>query len=137
MKKFLCVTGVLLTACLLAACNQPEESAAGGVGAKAMAPAAQAGALKVEPGAVSMCDPGTRIVSRISWNVQESSKNQVKVLVTDPDSTNAKLFTQAGPVGELDTGAWVVPGMRFDVVDASTGAKIDSYAVKGEPCNSQ
>lgn len=121
----------------LTACNKaPGDPAGTQTGtARSSAPATQPGTLKVEPGVVSACEPVTRIKSHVSWRVDGMNGGQVKIMVTDPGSSDSKLFSQAGPVGELDTGTWVIPGMRFDIVDASTGAEIDRYEVKAAPCD--
>jgi hypothetical protein len=72
----------------------------------------------------------------VSWQVRLPSVKQVKVMVSDPDATTARLFSESGDTGSADTGNWVAAGTRFDLLDAATGSKLTSYVVKSEACKS-
>lgn len=136
MKRIDAMVFGLATALALSACSPTSNESSGGSTAPATSVSAGQASLVVDPGSVSACDAGIRVTAHVSWQVRLPSVKQVKVMVSDPDATTARLFSESGDTGSADTGNWVAAGTRFDLLDAATGSKLTSYVVKSEACKS-
>jgi hypothetical protein len=88
----------------------------------------------VEPGHVSACPGKDRTVSKVSWSVKDPNVVTVKVLLNSDEDKNFKLFTMGGATGSADTGEWVGSGVKFYLVDASTGKQLATHEVTMLPC---
>lgn len=93
--------------------------------------------LHVSPGAISTCDPASRMRSRVSWHVDASPHTHIKVMVADPGSSQYKLFASGGTQGSIVTGDWVMPGTSFTLIDARTGVQLASYNIVAAGCSSR
>jgi hypothetical protein len=85
---------------------------------------------------VSTCHPESRVTAHVTWKVVAPSVDKVRVMVSDPGSSDARLFSDGGDQGSADTGNWVAVGTRFDLLDAATGSRLGSYVVKSADCKS-
>ena len=90
--------------------------------------------FSVEPANVYNCEGRDRTISMVRWNVTRPGVNQVKVLVMGPGETEKKTLALMSPVGEATTGDWVAKGVRFELVDATTGDELASHVVDSLPC---
>lgn len=90
--------------------------------------------FSVEPANVYNCEGRDRTISMVRWNVTRPGVNQIKVLVMGPGETEKKTLALMSPVGEAATGNWVAKGVRFELVDATTGDELASHVVDALPC---
>jgi hypothetical protein len=111
----------------------PAPSPAGTT--EAARPAATGVTFKVEPGQVHMCDGRDRVVSKVSWQVTDPAVTTVRVEIDTATDPARKTFTAGGATGSEKTGDWVVQGVRFHLMDATTGKELASHQVAGLPCN--
>lgn len=91
--------------------------------------------ISIAPGSVSGCSPVVPVIAKVSWEVTDHSIDHVKIMVVDPGSSEGRLFSEGGFSGEVNTGPWVKPGTRFDLLNASSQAKLASYTVAEKPCH--
>lgn len=137
---------VAISAVGLVACSRntpPADSLPVPATAETTAPAAAAGTttaapspvdLLVEPGVVHMCDGQDRVVSTVKWRVDDAAVSTVRIEVDSTQDPERKTFAAGGATGEAKTGDWVVAGVRFHLVDATTGKELASHEVTGLPC---
>lgn len=116
--------------------NLPATTdAAGPASVAAAAPAVVSDVtFSVEPANVYNCEGRDRTTSMVRWNVTRPGVTQVKVLVMGPDDTEKKTLALMSPVGEAATGDWVAKGVRFELIDATTGDELASHVVDSLPC---
>ncbi len=125
--------GALALAAVLGACSQkPADSSPA-----SQAPTGDTGlaTLNVDPGKVTGCDQDSWATSTVSWQVKNNAAAHVKVVVADPGSETANLFTEGGAEGNAKTEKWVQSGTRFTLLNADTGANLASYTVQGPDCS--
>lgn len=90
--------------------------------------------LSVVPGTVDECGSKHPGKARVSWHVRRKSIHQVNVMVANPGRESGALFAQGGADGGADTGHWVWPGTRFDLVAADSGNVLATFTVTSKQC---
>lgn len=90
--------------------------------------------FSVEPGHITSCPGKDRIVSKVTWKLKEANVRGVKILLASDDDPDKKLFAMGGAIGSVDTGNWVGLGVRFYLVDESTGQELARHEVTMLPC---
>jgi hypothetical protein len=91
-------------------------------------------ALRVKPGVVFHCSGRDRAVAQVSWSSADSALALVDIRVAGPGERGSKLFAHGGPQGTAMTGNWVVEGVKFIMVDPSTGRILATREVVGRAC---
>ncbi|MET1079702.1 MAG: acyltransferase family protein [Pseudomonas sp.] len=84
------------------------------------------------PQSVSSCPGGQRVLVR--WDVRRHSAARTIKLWVNRAAEPAKLFLEAGAVGEKSTGEWAVAGMQFTLTDAQTGERLADARLSAQPC---
>lgn len=90
--------------------------------------------LSVVPGTLDECGSKHPGKARVSWHVQRKSIGQVNVMVANPGRESGTLFAQGGADGGAETGNWVWPGTRFDLVAANSGNVLATFTVTSKQC---
>lgn len=86
---------------------------------------------------VSQVCPGTHPRAMIGWNVEASGADAVAVYLIGT-SGDERLFAQGGPVGEKSTGAWLRPGMAFQVRAKADARELAALEIaQGQDCAKQ
>lgn len=80
------------------------------------------------------CIPPAGVSAHVSWTVHSKAISRAKVTVTNPQSDIAQLFSSGGRAGGAETGKWVRPGTRFDLVNGATGTLLATYTVSSRTC---
>ena len=89
--------------------------------------------FEVAPATVSGCNAAAPIVADVRWSVEDAAVTAVKVEVKNKDQ-DAQLLALGGRTGQARTGAWVVSGTRFRLIDATTGRELARHEVTSYPC---
>lgn len=132
MKKITLIVSCFVFPLVIAGCQQPPDNPAS---ARRDAAVSAKASLVVEPGSVADCGPSPGTAATVSWRVKGPPGVEVNVLVADPKSSRFKLFSSGGATGSAETGAWVMPGTRFELVNAKTQEAVASYTVTSKPCS--
>lgn len=80
------------------------------------------------------CIPASGVSAHVSWAVRSKAIANVKVTVANPHSDRSQLFSSGGKVGGADTGQWVRPGTKFELLNSATGALLATYTVSSAAC---
>lgn len=67
------------------------------------------------------------------WNVRDSGAERVIVYVVDKTGEE-RHFGQGGPVGEKQTGPWLVPGIEFKLRAMDDGRELGSIRIGEKAC---
>lgn len=137
------IAGALLTACgqqdggpaTAGPSTTPAQTPVAPVSEPAQAPVAQRADIDfaVVPASVSECSEAPSQV-KVSWQVRDTSVQEVRVEVADPGRDAWKVLSVGGRQGEVETGPWVEEGTRFQLVNAGTGEQLASHAMTGDSC---
>lgn len=90
--------------------------------------------LSVVPDTVDECGAKHPGKARVSWHVRRKSIGQINVMVANPGRESGTLFAQGGANGGAETGNWVWPGTRFDLVAADSGNVLATFTVTSKQC---
>jgi hypothetical protein len=132
----------LLAMSALTGCQKPAAPASDAPVPASAAPApaatpAQGSArnvtFAVTPATVSGCNGAAPIVAEVKWSVQDIAGTEVKVEVKNKDQ-EPQLLSIGGRTGQARTGAWVVSGTRFRLVDNTSGQELATHEMTAEPC---
>lgn len=88
----------------------------------------------VSPATVPGCAVASPLQAKVSWQVRDTSVDQVRVEVADPGQDNWKVLSVAGRQGEVETGLWVAEGTRFRLIRSATDEQLASHDMATGPC---
>jgi hypothetical protein len=116
--------------------EQPASPPAASASATAEAPPAPAPAadnhrLRLEPGSLSACEPGSAVTA--NWDATGLPDN-ADLQLWIVEGGQEKLFAAGGSSGTATTGAWSRPGTVFRLKSAKNGAVIAEAVVGGPSC---
>lgn len=125
MKKVVAFMGIALalTGCQREGIPPPPPAP------KAAVAASDSPMLKLVPGTLSVCQPGSVVTA--SWDAS-SVPGTTAVQLWVADSTGEKLFAGGAAVGSAATGEWATPGMRF-LLKSADGSTVVAEATVGGP----
>ena len=90
--------------------------------------------FSVEPGQVHACTGQDRVISNVSWQVNDPAVKTVRVEVDEVKAPTRKVFAAGGSVGEAKTDNWVIEGVRFHLMDAGSNKELAMHQVTSLPC---
>lgn len=136
----------LSVVCILSACNRPAapapDAVAGGPAATTTAAAAEAAATPAvdtancrfcaDPPTVRTCEIASGVSTTLHWNITDPNVTKVGIYVVD-DAGKDSSFAEQPPVGSVQTGPWLKPGLTFKVKDQD-GNLLESVVIKGKDC---
>lgn len=132
---------VLVLGCMLMACNRPAaEAPAADAGASAAAAAtAEAPAVDTancrfcaDPATVRTCDVAAGVRTTLHWKIDDPKVTRVGIFVVD-DAGKDSPFAEQPPVGSIQSGPWLKPGLTFKLKD-SDGNLLESVEIAGKGC---
>lgn len=84
-------------------------------------------------GETALCaaDAKKGIKTTLTWNVEGADR--VLVYATNT-AGKEKRIGKGGPVGQLETGPWLRPGMSFKIRDADTNKDLGKVEITEKPC---
>lgn len=90
------------------------------------------GFLLAKPSSLPNCEPA---VVQIAWDTRAADPDltDVKVSVIAPGESAGKLFAAGGATDKAVTGAWVKPGLSFQLHDGA-GKELDRITIGGPAC---
>ncbi len=83
---------------------------------------------------IARMDGCTPVVVTLSWDVSKSHPEVTTIKVLVGADTDAKLFSESGPIGSATTDVWVMPGTSFSLRDSSHEAELARIVVGGPAC---
>lgn len=139
------LTTAAITIAALTACSQngapnavqppvSASSAAAEPSAGTESSAATGVELSVIPAAVDGCHSDKPIVATVSWH---SPVPGTKIIVYSPKSDTPHLFSEGGFSGSAETGAWVLPGTRFVLINTRTQSVLTTRIVTSTACGKE
>lgn len=133
-----------LFGCLLAAgCERPQPTAASSLPSDPVsapspeiaAPAASTDVtFAVDPPNAVDCTGAVAYQANVTWTVSRPGVATVRVELDGEGQPERKVFARGGAAGEAQTGAWVTQGLRFHLVDESSGTELASHEVRLTRC---
>lgn len=90
--------------------------------------------FEVTPGAIGRCPESAPVIANVTWQASDLAVAVVRVEVANKGEAGRVLLSEAGRAGSVATGAWVVAGTAFFLVDALTGEDLASAVVAEVPC---
>lgn len=88
----------------------------------------------VVPASIPICSEAPSRV-KVTWQVRDTSVQEVRVEVADPGQDTWKVLSIAGRQGEVETGPWVQKATRFQLLIAGTGEHLAGHVMTEEPCD--
>lgn len=121
---------VLALALAVAGCDRPEAPAP--VSEADLAPVDTDCAFCADPAFVRTCDVAAGVTTTLHWNVEDRGVSTVGIFVVD-DAGKDSPFAEQPPVGTLETGPWLKPGLTFKLKDPQ-GNLLESITITGRGC---
>lgn len=88
----------------------------------------------VVPASIPTCLEAPSTV-KVTWQVKDTSVQEVRVEVADPGQDTWKVLSIGGRQGEVETGPWVQKATRFQLLIAATGEHLAGHVMTEEPCD--
>lgn len=85
------------------------------------------------PDEVRVCDVYEGVKTRLHWHLADQGVDVVNFYVVD-EAGIEQPFAQQGVDGEMDSGAWLRPGLIFRIKDDRTGQLLGEIVISGVDC---
>lgn len=130
---------VLVLGCLLMACNRPAAEAPAADAAPPAAATPEAAAVDTancrfcaDPPTVRTCDIAAGVRTTLHWKIVDPKVTRVGIFVVDDAGADLP-FAEQLPVGSIQSGPWLKPGLTFKLKD-SDGNLLESLEIAGKGC---